>query len=81
MSSYRVILEETAQRDFRGLDPTVARRVRERLLRLEEEPRPRGVRKLRDFVPPRYRMRVGDWRILYTIDDRARGPRWESWTT
>lgn len=71
MSSYRVVLEEMAQRDLRTLDPAVAQRVRERLLRLEEEPRPRGVRKLRTLVPPRYRLRVGAWRILYTIDDQA----------
>jgi mRNA interferase RelE/StbE len=33
------------------------------------------VRKLRDVQPPRYRLRVGDWRVLYTIDDQAREVR------
>lgn len=69
--SYRVLLEQAAQRDFRALDPSVARRVHERLLSLEQNPRPPGVRKLRDVIPPRYRLRVGDWRILYTINDQA----------
>lgn len=73
--SYRVLLEQAAQRDFRTLDPAVARRVRERLLSLEQNPRPPGGRKLRDVTPPRYRLRVGDWRILYTINDQAREVR------
>lgn len=73
--SYRVLLERAAQRDFRTLEATVARRVRERLLSLEQNPRPPGVSKLRGVTPPQYRLRVGDWRILYTIDDAAREVR------
>lgn len=67
--TYRVLLEGAAQRDFRALDPRVARRVRMRLLSLEENPRPAGVRKLRDVTPAWYRLRVADWRVLYTVDD------------
>jgi len=73
--SYRVLLERAAQRDFHALDPSIARRVRERLLSLEHDPRPPGVRKLRALLPPCYRLRVRNWRILYTIDDRAREVR------
>lgn len=67
--SYRVILEQTAQRDLKALDPVIARRVQEKLLSLEQNPRPQGVRKLRAVRPQRYRLRVGDWRVLYTVDD------------
>jgi mRNA interferase RelE/StbE len=69
--SYRVLLEISAQKDFRRLDPTVAQRMQERLLSLEQNPRPPGVRKLRDIHPPRYRLRVGGWRILYAVNDQA----------
>jgi mRNA interferase RelE/StbE len=69
--SYRVLLETSAQKDFRRLDPTVAQRVQERLLSLEQNPRPPGVRKLRDIHPPRYRLRVSGWRILYAVNDQA----------
>ncbi len=72
---YRVLLEQAAQRDFRALDPRVARRVRMRLLSLEENPRPPGVRKLRDVTPAWYRLRVGDWRVLYIVDDQRREVR------
>jgi mRNA interferase RelE/StbE len=67
--SYRLILESSAERDFRALDVSIARRVRDSLIRLQQTPRPQGSLKLRDVSPARYRMRVGDWRILYTIDE------------
>ncbi|TET69455.1 MAG: type II toxin-antitoxin system RelE/ParE family toxin [Candidatus Zixiibacteriota bacterium] len=37
------------------------------MLTLSQEPRPRGVRKLSDREY--YRIRVGKYRILYTIND------------
>lgn len=49
------------------LPATIHTRLSKRILTLEENPRPRGIKKLsgRD----EYRLRVGDYRILYTIDD------------
>lgn len=73
--SYRVLVEEAAQRDLRRLDPQVARRVRQRLLELEQNPRPPGVTKLQNVRPTRYRVRVGNWRILYSVDDQAKEVR------
>jgi len=73
--SYRVILEQTAQKDFLALEPPIARRVQERLLTLEQNPRPPGGRKLRAISPARFRLRVGDWRILYTINDQTKEVR------
>ena len=34
---------------------------------LAQEPRPRGVKKLKG---PFYRIRVGDWRIIYSVFDK-----------
>ena len=48
----------------------VARRVWEKLLVLEREPRPRGAAKLEGIEG--YRIRVGDYRIVYLVDDDAR---------
>jgi mRNA interferase RelE/StbE len=41
-----------------------------RLLALEDNPRPSGVKKLQGQES--YRLRVGDYRILYTIDDKSK---------
>jgi mRNA interferase RelE/StbE len=43
-------------------------RVRDALLALREEPRPKGCRKLRGGTDT-YRIRVGDYRAVYDVDD------------
>jgi mRNA interferase RelE/StbE len=68
--SYQVILVRSAEREYKALPQPVATRVAGALLRLVEEPRPRGARKLTQG--PGWRLRAGDYRVLYTIDD---GPR------
>ena len=49
------------------LPASLHRRLSQRLLSLEKNPRPRGSRKLTSMEE--YRLRVGAYRILYTIDD------------
>ncbi len=66
--AYRVELTPAAQRDLRSLDRPVLRRIDARIRSLAEEPRPHGVEKLAGDSEV-YRVRVGDYRILYQIDD------------
>ncbi len=68
--SYRLIVQRSAEREWRGLPPETEARVTAALLRLKDEPRPRGVRKLVNDIG--FRLRVGDYRVLYTVDDSAR---------
>jgi mRNA interferase RelE/StbE len=67
----RLLLSPAAQRDIESLHPHVARRVLAALRALRPNPRPAGCALLRDYRPATWRLRVGDWRILYEIDDRA----------
>ena len=67
----RVIISPAAQRDIRRLATGVGERVLPTLYALRDNPRPAGCRLLRDHRPPTWRVRVGDWRILYEIDDHA----------
>ena len=64
---YRVEIAPAAQRQLRRLPPGDAARLRGPILALAIEPRPPGVGKLAetDF----WRLRVGDLRIVYLIDD------------
>ena len=32
----------------------------------------KNIKKLRNFVPPTWRYRIGDWRFFYSIDDEKR---------
>lgn len=63
----RVELAPAAQRQLRRLPPGDAARLRGPILALAIEPRPPGVMKLAgtDF----WRLRVGDLRIVYVIDE------------
>jgi mRNA interferase RelE/StbE len=64
---YRVEISPAAQRQLRRLPPGDAARLRGPILALAIEPRPPGVEKLAetDF----WRLRVGDLRVVYLIED------------
>lgn len=67
--AYTVTVAPSAARDIRVLDNTVKRRVGKAIDALATNPRLPGVEKLsgEDDI---YRVRVGDYRILYQIADR-----------
>lgn len=64
---FRVELSPAAQRQLRRLPPGDSARLRGPILALAIEPRPPGVLKLAgtDF----WRLRVGDLRIVYLVDE------------
>jgi mRNA interferase RelE/StbE len=67
VSRYKTELRPAAARALRKLDPQVARRVQAAIGLLAEDPRPPASRPLRGR--PAWRVRVGDYRIIYTIED------------
>ena len=68
--AYAVFIKKSAQKEMRRLERRFFDRVSKKILALETIARPRGVRKLHGGEG--YRLRVGDYRLLYTIDDAAR---------
>jgi mRNA interferase RelE/StbE len=66
-----VLLRPAAERDRRALPSEIRQRVNATLLALEQESRPAGALKLTG-LRNRWRLRIGDYRILYEIDDTAR---------
>jgi len=69
--TYLVVDQPAAERDLAKLPRDVLRRVDDRIRTLAENPRPPGSEKLKG-AEDLYRVRVGDYRILYRIDDKAR---------
>jgi mRNA interferase RelE/StbE len=67
VSRYKIELRPAAARALRNLDPQVARRLYAAIVLLAEDPRPPASRPLRGR--PAWRVRVGDYRIIYTIED------------
>jgi mRNA interferase RelE/StbE len=68
--AYTVLLRPAAQREWRKLPPEIRPRINQALLKLEDEPRPHGVSKLSGYAG-RWRVRVGDYRVIYQIDNAA----------
>ena len=71
MAAYNVTLKPSVEKDLRALHPTIRGRVLARIAQLQEEPFPRHAVKLAGGEQW-YRIRVGDYRIIYGVDRDAR---------
>ena len=65
--TYRVEVRPAALKALRKIDPADARRIQGAIALLAQDPRPPGARALQGR--PGLRVRVGDYRIVYTIQD------------
>jgi len=71
VARYRVeLLDRQTQRQLDRLREPDLGRIAQAILRLEENPRPPGCRKLRGLDG--WRIRVGNWRVIYHINDQER---------
>ena len=69
MANYDLRIKPSAVKELEDLQAKDRRRIVSKIQNLAEEPRPRGCEKLsgRD----RFRLRQGDFRILFEVDDGA----------
>jgi mRNA interferase RelE/StbE len=67
--AYSILLAPPAERQLTSLTGSVQKRIVKRLKSLRENPRPQGVKKLAG-EEDLYRIREGDYRIIYTIQDK-----------
>ncbi len=70
MAEYAITFARSARREMEKIDHPMARRVLAEIEKLSEEPRPAGCQKLRGGNSL-WRLRVGDYRIVYSVDDRS----------
>ena len=68
MASYHVVLTSSAEKELQKLPRQVIARMISRLENLGSNPRPPGCKKLKGG-DREWRVRVGDYRAVYTIDD------------
>jgi mRNA interferase RelE/StbE len=66
---YAIEFAPSAAKELRDLPLSVKLRIESVVDRLVIQPRPSSVRKLKGFEAT-YRIRVGDYRIVYEIDDK-----------
>ena len=68
MASYHVVLTLSAEKELKRLSRQLIARIISRLENLASSPRPPGCKKLKGG-DREWRIRVGDYRAVYTIDD------------
>ncbi len=71
MDRYVVELKPSARKELESLQDGVLARIVRKLESLANDPRPGGCKKLRGYKD-QWRVRIGDWRVVYIIDDTAR---------
>ena len=70
---YRVQLSLEAEQTYHKANPALAKKLARCLERLEESPRFHpNVKALKGDYAGYYRYRVGDYRVVYSVDDEAR---------
>lgn len=70
MGKYSVLIKPTVEKQLDDVPKKILRQILSRISNLAENPRPSGSEKL--SRQERYRVRQGDYRIIYGIDDRSR---------
>lgn len=71
MRSYAVQFVRSARKELERLPDTILQRVFARIEGLASTPRPPGCKKLRG-ARDLWRIRIGDYRVVYAIDDGLR---------
>ena len=67
MANYKIQVKKSAQKEIANLQNKDLQKIIKKIESLTKNPRPLGVKKL--SAEEKYRLRVGDFRILYTIED------------
>jgi len=68
--TYRITIKPTARKELEALSDPALRRVDRAIAALASEPQPHGSIRVRGTSL--YRIRAGEYRVLYQVDDRAR---------
>jgi mRNA interferase RelE/StbE len=72
---YKIVITDSATKELKRIPVKMQDRIFEKIDGLAEEPKPNGHKKLKNFDMPGsdqedyYRIRVGDYRVIYTIED------------
>lgn len=71
MAEYSVSLKSSAKRELARLPEEAISRIFPKIEALAADPRPHGCKKLRGSRDV-WRIRIGDYRVVYTIEDTAK---------
>jgi mRNA interferase RelE/StbE len=64
---YTILILPSAQKQLSKLSNAIATRIEDKMMELEQDPRPAGCKKLKGRDA--WRIRIGDYRVIYEIND------------
>ena len=67
MANYKIFIKSSAAKELKKLPKTDVRRITSKIQALSKDPRPQACEKL--SAQERYRIRQGNYRIIYSIED------------
>jgi mRNA interferase RelE/StbE len=72
---YKILISKTFQKQFYSFERSLQERIRSSIKTLEDDPynvrSGTDIKKLSGTKPPKYRLRVGGYRIIYTVENNA----------
>jgi mRNA interferase RelE/StbE len=71
VTSYEIAFAASAEKELQRLPKNIIARILPKIERLASVPRPSGCKKLKGG-DKQWRIRIGDYRVVYEIDDGAR---------
>jgi mRNA interferase RelE/StbE len=67
--SYTITFKKSAEKEFEKLPPQIIRRIGTAIDALSKNPRPAGSKKLEGQKESLWRIRIGDYRVIYLVED------------
>ena len=67
MAKYKITIKKSAAKELEDIPKQKLRKIIKRIQSLAQNPRPHGSQKL--STQSRFRIRQGDYRIVYSVDD------------
>ncbi|MHB8261824.1 MAG: type II toxin-antitoxin system RelE family toxin [Bacteroidia bacterium] len=69
---YQVVIKKSAAKELESLPKKVLLPVTQAIVKLSDNPRPAGCKKLKGQIENIWRIRVGDYRVVYEIKDTVK---------
>ena len=69
---YKIVISEIALRELYKLPPKINKQISTQVDTLALNPRPQGCKKLKAEKDILWRIRVGDYRVIYAIEDKIK---------
>ena len=66
---WKIVLDRQPQKEMRRLPSDLRQQIDRAILALAEDPRPAGCKPVKDAPRGTYRVRVGAYRVIYTVLD------------